>query len=73
MSRKPIEDEELPKEVMLMRIVNLRQAAELAGLNERTLAKFHADKVIRLSPGRVGMRVRDALMIAESKKKEEAP
>jgi hypothetical protein len=65
---KRIEDQKLPTAVQLMRIVNLRQASELAGVNERTLLRVHADKIIRVSPGRIGMRVRDALMIAKTEK-----
>jgi hypothetical protein len=51
-----------------MRIINIRQAAELAGVSTRTMQRIHADKIIRISPGRLGMRVRDALMIAEGKR-----
>jgi hypothetical protein len=66
--RKRIEDEELPTAVQLMRIVSIRQAAELAGIGVRTMLRSHADKIVRISPGRIGMRVRDALMIAEGKR-----
>lgn len=68
MSRKRLEDHPLPTEVQLMRIINIRQAAELAGVSTRTMQRIHADKIIRISPGRLGMRVRDALMIAEGKR-----
>lgn len=72
MSRRRIEDEELPTAVQLMRLISVRQAAELAGINLRTLLRFHSDKIVRISPGRIGMRVRDALMIAESKNPRES-
>ena len=68
MSRKRLEHHALPTEVQLMRIVSIRQAAELAGISTRTMQRVHADKIIRVSPGRLGMRVRDALMIAEGKR-----
>jgi hypothetical protein len=69
MAKKRLEDHHaLPTAVQLMRIVNLRQAAELAGVSARTMQRVHADKIIRISPGRLGMRVRDALMIAEAKR-----
>jgi hypothetical protein len=54
---------ELPKEIELQRIVSLRQASDLSGLSEDTLRRRHADKIIKLSPRRNGMRVRDALML----------
>lgn len=68
MSRKRLEHHALPTEVQSMRIVSIRQAAELAGISTRTMQRVHADKIIRVSPGRLGMRVRDALMIAEGKR-----
>lgn len=64
MSTKPIGDEELPTEVQLMRIITLSQAAELAGVSLQTVRRSHADKIIRISPRRVGIRLRDALLIA---------
>jgi hypothetical protein len=70
MSRKRLEDEELPTAVQLMRIVTLQQAAKLAGVSKQTLLRAHPDKIVRPSPGRIGMRVRDALMIAEGTRKE---
>jgi hypothetical protein len=68
MSRKRLENTALPTEIELMRIINIKQAAELAGVSVRTLQRAHVDKILRLSPGRLGMRVRDALMIAEGKR-----
>jgi len=68
MSKRRLETEPLPTAVQLMRIVSLRQAAELAGVSARTMQRTHPDKIIRISPGRLGMRVRDALMIAEAKR-----
>lgn len=70
MSRKRIEDEELPTAIMLMRIVNIRKAAELAGVSKNTLLAHFADKIIQITPGRIGMRVRDALRIAEGNARE---
>jgi hypothetical protein len=67
MSRKRIEDVDL-REIELDRVVTIRQAAKLAGVSERTLRDTRADKIIRISPGRIGMRVRDALLIAEKAK-----
>jgi hypothetical protein len=49
----------------MMRIVSIKQAAQLAGISERTLKDSHPDKVIQISPGRIGMRLRDALRIKD--------
>jgi hypothetical protein len=64
-SRKRVEDIELPDAVYMMRIVSIKQAAQLAGISERTLKDSHPDKVIQISPGRIGMRLRDALRIKD--------
>lgn len=51
----------------LQRIVDLKEAARLSGLSRDTLKRRHIDKIIRLSPRRVGMRVRDALMLGSGR------
>lgn len=57
---------ELSPEIEMMRIISLADAARLAGVSVKTLRSNHADKVIKISKNRIGMRVRDALMIKES-------
>ena len=52
-------------ELALARIVTLREAAQLAGCSEDTLKRRHPQKIIRLSPRRLGMRVRDALFLTD--------
>jgi hypothetical protein len=47
----------------MLRVVPIREAAQLAGVSEDTLRRRRADKIIQLSPRRQGMRVRDALML----------
>lgn len=42
-----------------MRIVLLPEVAKLLGVNMMTLKRNYADKIIRISPRRRGMRVRD--------------
>jgi hypothetical protein len=54
---------ELPL-VERLRIISLAEAARLAGISEDGLRRHHPEKLIRLSPRRVGMRVGDALMIS---------
>jgi len=55
--------------IELLRIVPLVEAARLAGVSVDTLQRHHADKVVRVSERRVGMRVRDALMLQPAKRK----
>ena len=52
-------------DIALARIVSLREASELAGISEDTLRRIHGDKIIRLSPRRLGMRLKDALFITD--------
>jgi hypothetical protein len=47
----------------LQRIVDLKEASRLSGLSRDTLKRRHLNKIIKLSPRRVGMRVCDALML----------
>ena len=51
--------------IELERIVPLDEAAQLSSVSEDTLKRCHSDKLVRLSPRRLGMRVRDALMLSE--------
>jgi hypothetical protein len=48
--------------IELQRIAPLSEAARLAGVSKDTLQRHHADKILKLSPRRLGMRVRDALL-----------
>jgi hypothetical protein len=56
---------QLSPERELDRIVSLEQAAELCSLSADTIKRRHRDKLIRLSPRRTGIRLRDALMLAD--------
>ena len=49
--------------IELQRIIPLSEAAQLSGLSVDTLKRRHRDKILELSPRRLGMRVRDALML----------
>lgn len=53
---------ELPL-VERLRIVPLAEAARLAGISQDGLLRHHRDKIIKLSPRRLGMRQGDALML----------
>lgn len=50
----------------LEKIVGMNEAASLSGVSEDTLKRHHSDKIIRLSPRRLGMRVRDALRLKDA-------
>jgi hypothetical protein len=49
----------------LDRIVSLEQAAELCSLSADTIKRRWPNKLVKLSPRRVGIRLRDALMLSE--------
>ena len=55
-----------PTWLELQRIVSLQEAARLSAMSPDTLKRRHADKIITLSPRRLGMRVRDALMLSSA-------
>jgi hypothetical protein len=54
-----------PSATELQRIVPLTEAERLSGLSEDTLKRHHGDKIIRLSPRRLGMRVGHALQLTK--------
>jgi hypothetical protein len=47
----------------LNRLARLDECVRLSGVSEETLRRYHADKIIQISPRRDGMRVGHALMI----------
>ena len=49
----------------LNRIASLQEASRLLGLSRDSLRRHHADKIVKLSPRRSGMRVVDALTIQQ--------
>ena len=48
------------------RIVELSEAARLSSLSADTLKRRYPDKLVRLSPRRLGMRLCDALMLSKT-------
>jgi hypothetical protein len=56
----------LSRELELERIIPLEQAAELRSTSVDTLKRRHADKIMALSPRRLGMRLRHALMLEKT-------
>jgi hypothetical protein len=51
--------------VAWLRIARPKEAEELSSLSWDTIEREHADKIVRLSPQRVGIRVGHALMLAK--------
>jgi hypothetical protein len=49
----------------LERIAPMDEASHLSGLSEDSLRRNHRNKLIQLGPRRLGMRVKDALMLHE--------
>lgn len=47
----------------LRKIITLERVTELTTLSEDSLKRHHADKIRRLGPRRLGMRLADALAI----------
>jgi hypothetical protein len=63
MSATPRLDDDLPENHELDRVVSLQQAARLMGVSPDTIRRRHSEKILRLSPRRQGMRLRDALLL----------
>jgi hypothetical protein len=55
------------KWIELQRIAPLSEAARLSGLSIDSLKRHHRTKFIQLSERRFGMRVADALMLADAR------
>jgi DNA-directed RNA polymerase specialized sigma24 family protein len=54
---------ELRPDLELQRVVTLREAAEICGISLDTIRRRYPQIIIKLSPRRVGVRLRDALSI----------
>jgi hypothetical protein len=69
LARQPVKqirerDPEPPEN--LNKIVSLKEAAQRSSLSLDSLRRFHRDKFVRLSPRRIGMRLRDVLALTVS-------
>jgi hypothetical protein len=56
---------QLPTELQGEQIISLRAAAEISGLSIDTWKRNHAALIIRLSPRRVGVRLKHALGVGK--------
>jgi hypothetical protein len=63
-SDKPLPANLLDWPLEMLQIVPREEAEELSGESWDSLRRNHADKIIQLSPRRVGMRRGHALMLA---------
>ena len=57
------DDFSLPPSLELERIITLREAEKVSSLSADSWKRHHPDKIIEMSPRRLGVRLRDALMI----------
>jgi hypothetical protein len=66
-SKMPLSaDFKLPPELELECIIGLEAAAKVSDLSPDTLKRRYPDKILKLSARRLGMRLRDALMLSKS-------
>jgi hypothetical protein len=56
----------LPPALELERIISMQAAEEVSGLSTESWKRHHPDKLVVLSPRRLGVRLRDALMLGKS-------
>jgi hypothetical protein len=52
-------------DIELQRVITLREAAGIAGISLDTIRRRYPQIIIKLSPRRVGVRLRDVLAIGE--------
>ena len=56
----------LPSALELDRIISMQEAEAVSSLSVDSWKRHHADKVVELSPRRLGVRLRDALMLRKT-------
>jgi predicted DNA-binding transcriptional regulator AlpA len=64
---KRLTDPEQLRELEPMRVIMLPEVAKLLGISVSTVIRNFPEQIIRISPRRRGMRVRDILAIGKSK------
>jgi hypothetical protein len=52
-----------PSEIELLRFVSLKEGAKLQGTSVDTIRRRQPDKIVRISPRRLAIRLRDALLV----------
>jgi hypothetical protein len=53
----------LPADHELDRIISLPEAERISNLSVESWKRNHPEKIVKLSPRRIGIRLRDALML----------
>jgi hypothetical protein len=66
MSTDTDDDFKLPTKHELDRIISLQEAEEVSSLSPSSWKRNHPDKIVELSPRRLGIRLRDALLFRKS-------
>jgi hypothetical protein len=56
----------LSRELELERILTMREAEEVSRISEDSWKRNHSDKIVRMGPRRIGVRLKDALMLTGS-------
>ena len=56
-------DFKLSPDLELQRIITLQEAEKISSLSSDSWKRHHPDKIIEISPRRLGVRLRDALML----------
>ena len=59
----PDDDFKLSPDLELQRIITLQEAEKISSLSSDSWKRHHPDKIIEISPRRLGVRLRDALML----------
>jgi hypothetical protein len=62
----PNDDVKLPSKNELDRIITLQEAEQVSSLSPTSWKRNHRDKLVELSPRRLGIRLRDALRLGKS-------
>ena len=60
----PDDDFKLSPDLELQRIITLQEAEKISSLSSDSWKRHHSDKIIEMSPRRLGVRLRDALMLS---------
>jgi hypothetical protein len=66
----PDDDFKLSPELELQRIITLQEAQKVSSLSADSWKRHHGDKIIEMSPRRLGVRLRDALMLRNTSASE---
>ena len=60
------DDFKLPSKFELDQIISLQEAEQISSLSPDSWKRNHPDKILELSPRRLGVRLRDALLLKRS-------